>query len=87
MYDGFQLNSGTKILDGNGVLLVGGEAFVWRPWVAKESKVLVNPKGQWDIPKEAFGLLELLWPRPGASASTGFHLGLLGRCRNSRANV
>lgn len=32
--DGFQLDSGLRIGDGNGVLLVGSEAFVWRPWMA-----------------------------------------------------
>ena len=67
-WDGFHLNSGIKVLDGNGVILVGGEAFVWRPWlVAGSSKRLVNAKGQWDVPAEAFGLLSVLWPRPGMS--------------------
>lgn len=30
--DGFHLDNGMKITDGDGVLLVGGEAFAWRPW-------------------------------------------------------
>ena len=69
MADGFQLNSGARVLDGNGVILVGGEAFVWRPWLAKEVPLmLVNAKGQWDVPAEAFGLLALVWPRPGQSS-------------------
>ncbi|KAI0377860.1 hypothetical protein F5Y04DRAFT_170860 [Hypomontagnella monticulosa] len=64
MSDGFQLNSGVKILDGSGVLLVGGEAFTWRPWLARGEKRLLNKKGQWEVPNETFGLLGLLWPRP-----------------------
>ncbi|KAM0709800.1 hypothetical protein Q7P35_003841 [Cladosporium inversicolor] len=32
MPDGFALNNGTRIT-GAGVMLVGGEAFKWRPWV------------------------------------------------------
>jgi len=63
MPDGFQLNNGIKILDGSGALLVGGEAFAWRPWgVAKR---LVNGKGQWEVHDGAFELLGLVWPRPG----------------------
>ncbi|KAI9670174.1 MAG: hypothetical protein M1831_006386 [Alyxoria varia] len=31
--DEFLLDSGLKIGDSDGVLLVGGEAFVWRPWM------------------------------------------------------
>ncbi|KAH6627601.1 hypothetical protein F5144DRAFT_278500 [Chaetomium tenue] len=31
--DGFSLNSGVHIRGGAGALLVGGEAFVWRPWL------------------------------------------------------
>ncbi|KAF9877922.1 hypothetical protein CkaCkLH20_04498 [Colletotrichum karsti] len=64
MSDGFSLNSGVKILDGNGALLVGGEAFEWRPWEAKGSMNLINAKGQFELPAEVFGVLELLWPRP-----------------------
>ncbi|KAL0931341.1 DUF498 domain-containing protein [Colletotrichum truncatum] len=64
MSDGFSLNSGVKILDGNAALLVGGEAFEWRPWEAKGSMNLINAKGQFEVPPEAFGVLDLLWPRP-----------------------
>ncbi|KAH7308109.1 hypothetical protein B0I35DRAFT_483390 [Stachybotrys elegans] len=64
MYDGFGLNSGKTITGGDGALLVHGEAFSWRPWVAKGSMELVNKKGQFEIPAEAFGLMDLLWPRP-----------------------
>jgi len=62
MPDGFQLNNGIKILDGSGALLVGGEAFAWRPWGA--AKKLVNGKGQWEVHDGAFELLGLVWPRP-----------------------
>ncbi|ODA78445.1 hypothetical protein RJ55_05826 [Drechmeria coniospora] len=64
MYDGFGLNSGITISGGSGALLVGGEAFSWRPWQGTGSMQLVNTKGQFDIPAEAFGLFDLLWPRP-----------------------
>jgi NADH dehydrogenase [ubiquinone] 1 alpha subcomplex assembly factor 3 len=65
MYDGFALNSGVTISDGDGVMLVSGEAFSWRPWEAIGEKKLLNKKGQFDIPEVAFGLLSVLWPRPG----------------------
>ncbi|KND90845.1 NADH dehydrogenase [ubiquinone] 1 alpha subcomplex assembly factor 3 [Tolypocladium ophioglossoides CBS 100239] len=64
MYDGFGLNSGVTISDGNGALLVNGEAFAWRPWETKGAMELVNKKGQIELPAEAFGLFDLLWPRP-----------------------
>ena len=78
MFDGFGLNSGVKILDGNGALLVNGEAFVWRPW--RDGKKLLNPKGQWDVPAEAFGLFSLVWPRPGMFffVSSIYQLGNMG---------
>lgn len=64
MSDGFGLNSGITISGGDGALLVSGEAFVWRPWRVKGVMELVNEKGQFDVPDVAFGLFELLWPRP-----------------------
>jgi hypothetical protein len=67
MYDGFGLNSGLTITGGDGALLVNGEAFAWRPWEAKESMELVNKKGQFELPVEAFGVFDVLWPRPGTS--------------------
>ncbi|KAM0348641.1 hypothetical protein ACHAPU_004076 [Fusarium lateritium] len=65
MYDGFGLNSGVTITDGNGVLLIDGEVFNWRPWEAKGSLNLVNKKGQFELPPNAFSLFDLIWPRPG----------------------
>lgn len=74
--DGFKLGSGISARGGDGLLLVGGEAFAWRPWEcssgngngngngARKKMRLINAKGQWEVPEEAFGLLALVWPRP-----------------------
>lgn len=73
--DGFKLGGGVFISDGAGALLVGGEAFSWRPWLSGGStgtaSRLVNAKGQWEVPDEAFGLLSLTWPRPGRCFISG----------------
>lgn len=37
LHDGFALNSGLKVT-GSGVLLCGGEAFKWRPWIREGRK-------------------------------------------------
>ena len=60
--DGFHFDNGLKIGGGSGCLLVGGEAFVWRPW---DQRRLLNAKGQWHVKAEAWGVLELVWPKPG----------------------
>jgi NADH dehydrogenase [ubiquinone] 1 alpha subcomplex assembly factor 3 len=70
LWDGFHLNNGVKITQGAGVLLVGGEAFGWRPWDAGSKmnageKRLLNEKGQWEIDDGAWGVLEVVWPKPG----------------------
>jgi hypothetical protein len=74
--DGFELNSGVLITGGSGVLCVGGEAFVWRPWEGNgngggngkgKGRRLINEKGQWEVGEEAWGVLRLVWPRPGTS--------------------
>lgn len=52
-------------MDGNGVMLIDGEVFNWRPWEAKGSMTLANKKGQLELPAEAFAVFDLLWPRPG----------------------
>ncbi|KAK3334014.1 hypothetical protein B0T19DRAFT_144320 [Cercophora scortea] len=62
MYDGFQFNSGVVIDGGDGALLVGGEAFAWRPW--REGMRMLNAKGQWEVDEESLGVLALVWPRP-----------------------
>jgi NADH dehydrogenase [ubiquinone] 1 alpha subcomplex assembly factor 3 len=85
--DGFALNNNTRV-SGCGLLLVGGEAFRWRPWVrdgeaatatSAEGGVLRgrlrNPKGQWDVDEAAWGVLELVWPKPGTFC---FFLSILG---------
>ncbi|KAJ4854181.1 uncharacterized protein T069G_11160 [Trichoderma breve] len=64
MHDGFGLNSGITIAGGDGALLVNGEAFAWRPWEVSGKMKLVNEKGQFEVPAEAFGLFDVLWPRP-----------------------
>ncbi|KAK4186635.1 hypothetical protein QBC35DRAFT_265539 [Podospora australis] len=61
--DGFMLNSGIDISGGKGALLVNGEAFAWTPW-SPDTKRMINQKGQWEVPAEAFGLFEMIWPRP-----------------------
>jgi len=70
--DGFHLDNGVKISGGSGVLLVGGEAFGWQPWEASSGPTrgdkqssMVNAKGQWDVEKTAWGVLEMGWPKPG----------------------
>ncbi|KAI9880826.1 MAG: hypothetical protein M1830_000262 [Pleopsidium flavum] len=78
--DGFHLDSGLKIGGGSGCLLLAGEAFTWRPWEAfgkggEEKTKMLNGKGQWDVQKEAWGVLDLVWPKPdllilGLGAST-----------------
>lgn len=76
LWDGFHLNNGVKITNGAGVLLVAGEAFAWKPWNAaritgKErdkgmgTKRLVNDRGVFEVGPEAWGVLGLVWPKPG----------------------
>ncbi|KAK1769066.1 hypothetical protein QBC33DRAFT_513310 [Phialemonium atrogriseum] len=72
--DGFKLSGGVSIYGGCGALLVGGEAFAWQPWLGGAAGAaaggggagprLLNERGQWEVPEEAFGLLGLVWPRP-----------------------
>ena len=71
MSDGFGLNSGITITDGDGAMLVNGEAFAWRPWRITGKMELVNKKGQFELPQEAFSMLGMLWPRPGMMAALG----------------
>jgi len=76
--DGFHLDNGLKVGGGSGCFLVAGEAFSWRPWEATGSSSkaqMINSKGQWTVAKEAWGILDLVWPRPdmlilGLGAST-----------------
>ncbi|KAB8229108.1 hypothetical protein ETB97_008140 [Aspergillus alliaceus] len=64
--NGFHLDNGLKLTNGDGLLLVGGEAFSWRPWRAADGdkNAMVNKKGQFEVEEQAWGLLDLVWPRP-----------------------
>ena len=62
---GFFLDGGARVTDGSGVLLVNGEAFRWRPWEASGKMEVLNKRGQFEVPGDAFGVLDLVWPRPG----------------------
>lgn len=66
--DGFALNNQMRV-SGCGLLLLGGEAFRWRPWVGgsgeEEEGRLRNKKGQWEVEEGSWGALELAWPKPG----------------------
>jgi NADH dehydrogenase [ubiquinone] 1 alpha subcomplex assembly factor 3 len=77
--EGFALNNNMRI-SGCGVLLIGGEAYRWRPWLKKDATMqddaaedyamtgqLLNAKGQWEVPDEAWGLLDMVWPKPGTT--------------------
>ena len=69
--NGFHLDNGLKIGGGSGCLLIAGEAFSWRPWEAGERGEgrgkgrMTNGKGQWDVEREAWGVLDVVWPKPG----------------------
>ena len=79
--DGFALNNQMRI-SGCGLFLLGGEAFRWRPWLREERQEsmtaqkgagdapmtgrLLNAKKQWEVPEGAWGVLELVYPKPGA---------------------
>jgi hypothetical protein len=58
-----------KVTGGDGCLLVGGEVFAWRPWEGKgeyaKKGAMINAKGQWEVEEEVWGLLGLVWPKPG----------------------
>lgn len=67
--DGFHLNNGLKTSGGSGMLLVGGEAFLWRPWEGSPDKkpaAILSKTGTLEIGGSggAWGVLELLWPKP-----------------------
>lgn len=74
--DGFALSNQMRI-SGSGLLLVGGEAFRWRPWLGQGTEGpedgdamtgrLLNAKKQWEVQEGAWGVLSLVWPKPGMS--------------------
>lgn len=65
---GFHLNNGVKVDNGDGVLLIGGQAFAWRPWLATMSRSrteMVNGRGAWQVTaQEAWGILNAVFPKP-----------------------
>jgi NADH dehydrogenase [ubiquinone] 1 alpha subcomplex assembly factor 3 len=62
---GFHLNNGMKTADGSGILLLGGEAFRWRPWGPEKTvDSLLSRTGVLNVEKEMFGLLDVLYPKP-----------------------
>ncbi|KAF1846176.1 uncharacterized protein K460DRAFT_367002 [Cucurbitaria berberidis CBS 394.84] len=77
--DGFALNNQMRIT-GCGLILIGGEAFRWRPWLQESNKEgtaaeggagddamtgrLLNAKNQWEVQESAWGVLELVYPKP-----------------------
>ena len=83
--DGFKLSNGIRIA-GAGVMLIDGEAFKWRPWLARgydkdddqnvkvknKSALLKNARGQWQVHESCWGLLDLVWPKPGKLLSHFF---------------
>ncbi|OJJ51300.1 hypothetical protein ASPZODRAFT_87506 [Penicilliopsis zonata CBS 506.65] len=92
--NGFHLDNGVKVTGGDGVLLVNGEAFAWRPWNTASSAsldarakraVCVNSKGQFDVDEQVWGLLSLVWPRPGLSLSLSINsLGIRVEVQDTR---
>ena len=62
---GFHLNNGMKTADGSGILLLGGEAFRWRPWGPEKTiDSLLSRTGVMNVEKDMFGLLDVLYPKP-----------------------
>lgn len=66
---------------GCGLLLLGGEAYRWRPWHQEGRKEetdeaghpkltgrLQNDKGQFHVENDVWGVLELAYPKPGMVA-------------------
>jgi NADH dehydrogenase [ubiquinone] 1 alpha subcomplex assembly factor 3 len=80
--DGFALNNQVRISE-SGILLVGGEAFRWWPWAMKGitdsdhdhpmAGKLLNAKGQWEVRQESWGVLELVYPKPGMTLCPDIH--------------
>ncbi len=92
--DGFHLNNGVKTSGGKGVLLVGGECFLWDPWSAVKSTKstaattssspsqsdLLDARGTLHLPELAWSLLSLLHPKPDLLLlGTGARLQMLSR--------
>jgi hypothetical protein len=70
--DGFTFSTGLTVT-GTGVLIIGGEVFRWFP-VGDESSGnspyssaprMLNSSGQWEVEGNSFGVLDVVWPKPG----------------------
>ena len=62
---GFHLNNGIRTTDGSGILLLGGEAFTWRPWGPTGTITsLLSKTGILNIQQDMFGVLDMLYPKP-----------------------
>lgn len=86
LWDGFHLNNGVKITNGAGVLLVNGEVFSWKPWNAnraegEENRRLANDKGLFEVGDESWGVLGMVWPKPGELLRDGSCVWRLTCCR------
>jgi hypothetical protein len=80
--DGFHLNNGVQTTGGAGVLLLDGEAFVWRPWTTEAAGFgpLLDRRGILDIPRSSLGILALIYPKPDLLiVGTGRKLWMLSR--------
>ena len=85
--DGFHLNNGTKTSGGAGILLVGGEAFTWRPWdtstaagSAPSAASLLSGTGVLSLPPQSLSVLALLYPKPDLLlVGTGAKLWMLAK--------
>ncbi|KAI5851440.1 hypothetical protein DFP73DRAFT_537165 [Morchella snyderi] len=60
--DGFLLNNGTRINDG--VMLLNSEAFVWKPIAQGGPEESKAKKGVLELTEEAWGLLDVVYPKP-----------------------
>lgn len=62
--DGFLLNNGMRVYDG--VILLNNEVFQWRPALKgglEESEA--KTRGMLELVEEAWGLLDVVYPKPG----------------------
>jgi NADH dehydrogenase [ubiquinone] 1 alpha subcomplex assembly factor 3 len=66
--NGFNFTSGLTVT--GGVLILGGEVFRWFPTPDEAASPhflspLLNDAGQWEVGGDAFGALDVVWPKPG----------------------
>ena len=95
-HNGFVLNNDIR-LAGCGVILVGGEAFKWRPWLGgserrdgkntAENKTLAENLqdfiGRWEAHDAAWGILDTVWPKPGSRMTRSCSQALLLKIHRS----